>query len=298
MNKMNQPSSDFVDHDFNESLDLFPVYCEHKSDTTPMRAAHAHRGFEFHITFSNRGMIRVEDREFSVYPGKVVIIPPLKYHRFHPAQKSVYNRAILSIEESYLQRLIEAEPEIAAVYESWFPGDDVITLEFSIASRELQHIHHITQQLESELKERRQGFELYVKTLLLQLILQLARTKDSCVVKERAAAEMLEIAERMTAYISERCCEGVDIPELTEKFHVSRSYVYKLVKQLTGYTPYQYIIMHRIIRAKEMLRSSNDSITQIALRAGFNDSPHFIRTFKEATGMTPGEFKHLPDSLI
>ena len=110
-----QALTQFVDHDFNASLVHYPVYCENKNDDPNMHGLHAHQGFEFHFSFTSKGLMLVEDREYDVLPGKVFIIRPQVYHSIQPLQKTVYKRTVLSIEEEYMRGLMESDEEIVSL---------------------------------------------------------------------------------------------------------------------------------------------------------------------------------------
>src|SRR6266576_3781366 len=53
----------------------------------------------------------------------------------------------------------------------------------------------------------------------------------------------------------------------------------------------EYMRRLRLDWASKQLRTSEDSIAQIAAAAGFYDQSHFIHTFKRSTGFTPAEFR-------
>lgn len=76
-----------------------------------------------------------------------------------------------------------------------------------------------------------------------------------------------------------------------DKCHLSPNYFGDLVKKATGKTPVEYIQAKVIDIAKEELHSTDDTITEIAYRLGFQSSQHFNRYFKRITGMTPTEFR-------
>lgn len=57
---------------------------------------------------------------------------------------------------------------------------------------------------------------------------------------------------------------------------------------MTHQTPVDYLNRQRIEEACLQLAATDDSITEIAYRNGFNDLSYFIRTFKKYKGMTPG----------
>ncbi|MHA6483482.1 helix-turn-helix transcriptional regulator [Paenibacillus sp. strain BS8-2] len=129
--------------------------------------------------------------------------------------------------------------------------------------------------------------------MLIQDVPLLVGTHESNENEESPSTEMKEITLQLMAYIRENCCESLHMTALARRFHISKSYMFKIFKHFTGYTPHQYVMQERINRAMLMLNRAHESVTQVAARTGFNDSSHFIRAFKGATGMTPGEFKEL-----
>lgn len=76
-----------------------------------------------------------------------------------------------------------------------------------------------------------------------------------------------------------------------DKCCLSPNYFGDLVKKETGKTPVEYIQAKVIDIAKEELHSTDDTITEIAYRLGFQSSQHFNRYFKRITGLTPTEFR-------
>ena len=70
-------------------------------------------------------------------------------------------------------------------------------------------------------------------------------------------------------------------------YHFARQF-----KAATGLPPHQYIIAHRVERAKELLQAGTDvSLAAVALHAGFSDQSQFTRHFKRLVGVTPGQFR-------
>ncbi|MBO4380230.1 MAG: helix-turn-helix transcriptional regulator [Muribaculaceae bacterium] len=76
-----------------------------------------------------------------------------------------------------------------------------------------------------------------------------------------------------------------------DKCCLSPNYFGDLVKKETGKTPVEYIQAKVVEIAKEELHSTDDTITEIAYRLGFQSSQHFNRYFKRITGITPTEFR-------
>ena len=75
---------------------------------------------------------------------------------------------------------------------------------------------------------------------------------------------------------------------------MSRVQLYRKVKALTGKTPVEILRQMRVERARELLLTSDKSISEIAYACGFNAPSYFTKCFKDAYGLTPGELRPNP----
>lgn len=69
-------------------------------------------------------------------------------------------------------------------------------------------------------------------------------------------------------------------------FHFSRKF-----KHTTGLSPYEFVLIRRVHRARALLAETNRSIAQIALDVGFSNQSHFTTVFKQILGQTPGRYR-------
>jgi AraC family transcriptional regulator len=56
-------------------------------------------------------------------------------------------------------------------------------------------------------------------------------------------------------------------------------------------SPHRYLLVHRINRAKEMIKDQKLTLTQIALECGFGGSSQFSVVFKRIAGVSPSEYR-------
>ena len=81
------------------------------------------------------------------------------------------------------------------------------------------------------------------------------------------------------------------LEDMSDKFHISRSYLSKKFKAVTGFGFKEYIVNVRIKNACRLLLETNKSITDIAFECGFNDSNYFGDSFRKIKGISPRKYR-------
>lgn len=81
------------------------------------------------------------------------------------------------------------------------------------------------------------------------------------------------------------------LDQLAAEAGLAPQYLCRVFRQVTGRTPINYLNYYRIECAAELLGSTQDSVTEIALRCGFNDLSYFIRLFRQYKGVSAGQFR-------
>ena len=94
--------------------------------------------------------------------------------------------------------------------------------------------------------------------------------------------------------------ENLVIEDIAEELNISKSKLYRNIKNTSGISANQLIRKLRIERSKELLLKSNFSISEICYNVGFSSPSYFTKRFKEYTGMVPKQFKfkHLNENKI
>lgn len=91
-------------------------------------------------------------------------------------------------------------------------------------------------------------------------------------------------------YMENNCNRGVSAGELARLCKLSESQLRRLFKASLGTTPIAYLNTLRINRAKNMLRYSGLTVSEIAYSLGFEDIYAFSHAFKKATGLSPKKY--------
>ena len=83
-----------------------------------------------------------------------------------------------------------------------------------------------------------------------------------------------------------------NVERIGEEMGMSRVQLYRKVKALTGVTPVELLRKARLARGKQMLETTDHSISEIAYDVGFTAPSYFAKCFKEEFGKTPGEVRN------
>ncbi|MEK0313230.1 response regulator [Cohnella sp. 56] len=100
-----------------------------------------------------------------------------------------------------------------------------------------------------------------------------------------------EVIRNVQDYIKRNLDRDLSLTRLAESVYLSPSYLSKLYKQETGLSLTDYIVDHRVQKAKELLIGSEQKIHKIGRAVGFESAAYFARCFKKMTGQTPQEFR-------
>ena len=80
---------------------------------------------------------------------------------------------------------------------------------------------------------------------------------------------------------------------LSQKLNVDYAYIANLFSEVTGVTIQQFIITHKIERAKELIIYDELSLKEISYKLHYSSLPHLSSQFKKVTGLSPAFFKSL-----
>ena len=108
---------------------------------------------------------------------------------------------------------------------------------------------------------------------------------------EREDDFIAKIHEVMKAHLSD---EAFGVDDLCSILAMSRSQLYRKFRALSHVGIREYLISFRLHYAKQLLKQSDLSVTQIAYEVGFKNLSHFIQRFHTENGVSPGYFRNHP----
>ena len=100
------------------------------------------------------------------------------------------------------------------------------------------------------------------------------------------------MVEALDEYIRNNIGDEISNTEIGAIFGYHPFYVSRVLKAKKGVTLRQYVISHRLKLAKRLLELTDRPIAEIADACGFKDASYFTKTFREAVGVTPKDYRN------
>ena len=208
-------------------------------------------------------------------PGDVYIIPPKTPHYIVCCDKeAAYDVLMFDIRAFY------NDTELCHSYlEPLFDGRAKFRL--------CIHNREITKCLDRVVAlSETHDFEIFaVMYKLLDLLFRHALVEIGADIKGR------HIINQATDYMKANLTEKLTTKELAKLFGYSEEHFCRLFKEVTQFTPMQYLKIFRLERAMQLLNEGKYTVNQIAVLCGFSDPNYFSRCFKNFFGMTPSQMQ-------
>ncbi|MFC6672194.1 helix-turn-helix domain-containing protein [Marinobacterium aestuariivivens] len=106
----------------------------------------------------------------------------------------------------------------------------------------------------------------------------------------RSLPKTPKMLQAVANYLDEHATEEVSLDTLCDRSGYSPGHLIRAFRQHFGLTPHAYQINRRIQFGQQELKDGKP-IVEVALNAGFNDQPHFQRTFKRLVAATPNQYR-------
>lgn len=144
----------------------------------------------------------------------------------------------------------------------------------------------------SELEKEKTEFYIYeVLVLLTSLWLEISKNIQFYIPSEKQDTIINIRMQKFLQYIESHYNENISLDELSASANVSKSECLRCFKSTLKTTPYKYLMEYRLLKASELLKNTDESITNIAGYVGFSQASHFGKCFKVKTGYSPKDYR-------
>lgn len=231
---------------------------------------------EYQLNYITEGSGIYENRhgKFQVKAGSVLLVLPNEWHRYRPIRTTGWTENYVGFNGNIANELLKNR--------IFSPSQPVINC--GIREEIIDTYLKIYDLVEKE----RPGFQQVASGMVVKLLGYIVSFEKR---KEFSGKHIAKVIEQVRFLMRQNIEMEFNMEDLASEHHVSYSYFRKMFKKYTGVSPAQYHLQLRIIRAKELLISTDKTVTEIAFQLGFQNIYHFSMLFKKKTGMSPSDFR-------
>ena len=278
-----------------------------------MRSRHVHETIELHFILEGQRLMFVDRETYRLSPHSAIVVNHNLIHKTStaPGFPPDHHNFILQLDRSRFDQILRV-----AGLRGFDDFGDRFNGVATFNDSEWRLILAVIAEYKAMCTEDKNGGTvsmedahafLYLQALELASIFAKARRRllhaeleanqkvvPETVVKTGVHQKVHEVA----LYLQTHIHESVSLEELAQRFFMSRSYLTRSFRNVTGFSVVEYMTYIRIQKAQQLLRESDRSITEIADLCGFGNITYFEKVFKTTTGHTPVQYRKTVDTSI
>ena len=254
---------------------------------SPRVYPHEHNYYQLIYCQKGSGTISIDGEVYTAIPGHLYLVPPMKEHEIQPPDALRLAEVKFVVRRDDLDECLKKLPVM-------MPIDESTSLRLTMKDV-----------IREGLEDNIYSYEATNAALYLFLI-RLIRKAGIDAPHKPWRSFYFDTPRRRTPgedgerdadfamlldYIEHNLSDHITLDSLAARVHFDKSYLTARFKDSLGASPMRYVNHLRMERAKTLLSTTDDSITQIAKAVGFSSIHYFSRFFKEKEGVTPIEYR-------
>ena len=129
---------------------------------------------------------------------------------------------------------------------------------------------------------------------LLRKVLTVVRENTGTAEESGISPEVDEpniLGHRVKKFIDQNYTQPITLQTIAEALNTSPYYISHVFKEMSGYSPMQYLLRRRIGEAQTLLITTDLPVTQIAGMVGYDTQSYFNLQFSKHVGMPPKKYR-------
>lgn len=273
---------------FEESLEGMTIERVVRDYEFTMPTKHFHNEFELYYLLAGERYYFIEKETYFVKKGSLVLVNKGLIHKTSSAGDSHHDRILIELKEDNIDPFFSLGGK-GSLYEFF----ETYTGVFELSETEQNFVEHILFGIADEIKGKREGFEWMAYVKLTELFIFIMRSRKLYLATENEkllSSKHLKVQE-IADYIVRNYNTEITLDQLSQQFYVSKYYLSRIFKEITGFAVTEYINIQRVKKAQDLLAEEEYNITEIAERLGYESITYFEKVFKRYVETTPLKYR-------
>lgn len=257
-------------------------------DYDAMTHKHLHNEYEIYYLMEGEQYYFIDEQTYLVKRGCLVFLDSRQIHKTSHAGDPYHERILLEIRGEEFRPFMSA---LMLDFDGFFREHSGV---MELNRDEQLTVEGILFAMMGELKERKEGCEAMVKMELARLLIFAHRKAHDSTDKVKPV--MLQSSKHqkvheVVEYIAKNCETAQSLEDLSKRFYVSKCYLSRIFKEVTGFTVNEFINVQRVKKAQQMLTETDEAITEIAHKLGYESVTYFEKVFKRYSEDSPLKYR-------
>ena len=249
---------------------------------------HEHDFYELVLVRSGFGIHVTERGEYPIIHGNVFLVGPGSAHSYRDMNHLEIINVLYVPERLQFNMLdLRKDPGYRALFGEQTDCSRKFAEGLMLNPNQMAVAERILEELKSEQYQQYPGWMFAMNTGFMQFVLLLSR---AAAVENGMEVPFARIGHVLD-YINHHDIETLPIAEIANGCGISVRTLERLFVQALHCTPVAYLMERRLLRGAELLLSTDNTISEIALVCGFCDGNHFSKMFNRKFAMPPSEYR-------
>ncbi|MNJ84789.1 Bifunctional transcriptional activator/DNA repair enzyme AdaA [compost metagenome] len=252
----------------------------------------------FAIKFVHEGVERytINNKSYSITPGSYLLLNGQKEGKVEIDSSKNVKGICLNVSNEFISEVIStlqapdtavSDPELSRFfYTEHFLENKYSSAHTHLGSQLLEISKHITNHAFSSNQINPELFYLLAESLVADQLQVFKQLQSIPSIKAETRRDLCRRVLKGKEFIDSSYTESITIEQIARIAGMSEYHFFRLFKQTTGSTPYQYILSSRLNNASLLLQAGY-SVSDVAIAMGFSDIHSFSKAFKKHFGLSP-----------
>lgn len=263
-----------------------PLYLHYSLDEIPNPGhfyMHVHHVYEILYIIRGKGSFYVEGKEYRISDGCYIFTRPGETHKMNIDTSVPYERIGVHFPAELLEQF-DPDKRLLNVFCDRSLGTHNFFAAYDLPSGLGTELMKLAEPQCDDYRAKL-SMSIRIGAFLLEVSGHFERNRASL-----GAQASGDVIANVIEYINENLFSDFNLDSLSKMFYISKSYLERRFKQVTGSTVWDYVLIKRLFVARESILSG-DPPTKVYLSCGFKDYSSFFRQYKNRFGVSPNEDK-------
>lgn len=274
---------------FDETMDGIRIDRIIRDYEFTMSSKHVHDDYEIYYLLEGDRYYFIENKTYLISEGSLVFINKGQIHKTGNASKSHHDRILIVLREEPFATFLSSVCDIS-LSDFFKNNNGVIKLNDAAQDCVKSYLLGIA----DEIHQKKPHYEASVMMnlcFLFILAIRCSTCESSLDIPNLSNTAIHKKVDEVASYITSNYVEAKSLDELSKHFSINKCYLSRIFKEVTGFTVSEYININRIKEAKNLLLTTNLSMSEISHNIGYESITYFEKVFFKFTETSPLKYR-------